>query len=176
MQNKRKLVLYIAMSLDGYIAKPNDDLSFLSLVERENEDYGYATFISTVDTIIIGRRTYEWVTSQFEYPHQDKMTYIISRNKSVQNTPNITYSDNVVELVTALKRENGKTIFCDGGAQLVNALLKHKLIDELILSIIPVLVGEGIRLFENDRPEQNLQLVSSKSYSSGLTQLYYQIL
>lgn len=176
MQNKRKLVLYIAMSLDGYIAKPNDDLSFLSLVERENEDYGYAAFISTVDTIIIGRRTYEWVTSQFEYPHQDKMTYIISRNKSVQNTPNITYSDNVVELVTALKRENGKTIFCDGGAQLVNALLKHKLIDELILSIIPVLVGEGIRLFENDRPEQNLQLVSSKSYSSGLTQLYYQIL
>lgn len=176
MQNKRKLVLYIAMSLDGYIAKPNDDLSFLSLVERENEDYGYAAFISTVDTIIIGRRTYEWVTSQFEYPHQDKMTYIISRNKSVQNTPNITYSDNVVELVTALKRENGKTIFCDGGAQLVNALLKHKLIDELILSIIPVLVGEGIRLFENDRPEQNLQLVSSKSYSSGLTQLYFQIL
>ncbi|HUW05943.1 MAG TPA: hypothetical protein VMW01_06765, partial [Williamwhitmania sp.] len=64
MNLDRKVVLYIAASLDGYIAKPNDDLSFLSIVQKEGEDYGYAAFISTVDTVILGRKTYEWVMRQ----------------------------------------------------------------------------------------------------------------
>lgn len=60
----RKVILYIATSLDGYIAKPNNDLSFLSIVQKEGEDYGYSKFINSVDTVILGRRTYDWVMSQ----------------------------------------------------------------------------------------------------------------
>ena len=176
LNNQRNLVLYIAMSLDGFIAKPNDDLSFLSVVASENEDYGYSEFISTVDTILIGRRTFDWITSQVEYPHIDKKTFVISRQKKRSTSPNIIYNDNVVELVSKLKNETGLTVFCDGGAQIVNELLKYKLFDELIISIIPILVGDGIRLFDNNRPEQNLQLISSKSYTSGLTQLRYKLL
>ncbi|MEI7504924.1 MAG: dihydrofolate reductase, partial [Paludibacter sp.] len=75
MISNRKVILYIAMSLDGYIAKPNDDLSFLSMVQQEGEDYGYTDFVNTVDTVIMGRKTYDWVMTQVpEFPHNDKAT------------------------------------------------------------------------------------------------------
>jgi dihydrofolate reductase len=172
--DKRKLILYIATSLDGYIAAPDDDLGFLSLVAQEGEDYGYSVFIKEIDTVIMGRKTYDWVIKQVkEFPHADKQTFIIS-TQAHANTGNITfYKGNLKELVLKLKFEKGKHIFCDGGAQLVNALLKECLIDEFIISIIPVLLGGGIRLFNEDFPIQKLELIESKSYKSGLVQLHY---
>jgi dihydrofolate reductase len=75
MEEERKVILYIAMSLDGFIARTGDDLSFLSIVEKQGEDYGYRDFINTVDTVIMGRRTYDWVLTQVdEFPHADKDT------------------------------------------------------------------------------------------------------
>jgi dihydrofolate reductase len=75
--------------------------------------------------------------------------------------------------VLRLKSEPGETIFIDGGAQIASALLKEQLIDEIILSVIPVLLGEGIRLFTDGRPGQNLTLISAKNFDSGLVQLHY---
>ncbi|TRZ46336.1 dihydrofolate reductase family protein [Robertkochia solimangrovi] len=171
----RKLIVYIACSLDGYIAKPNDDLSFLDRVQKEGEDYGYHDFIANVDTVIIGRRTYDWVVKQVGFfPHSDKETYIITRtSKPAQDTINF-YSGSLTELIFSLKSKKGKNIFCDGGAAIVNALLKENLIDEFIISVIPVLTGDGIRLFQNGRPEQALRLISAKSFETGLVQLHYQ--
>lgn len=171
---KRAVILYIAMSLDGYIAKPNDDLDFLSIVEQEGQDYGYAAFVKTVDTVIVGRRTYDKVLSMgYEFPHTDKDAYIITRTAR----PNIGtikfYTGDLKTLVAQLKAERGKNIFCDGGAETVNELLKADLIDELIISIIPILIGNGIKLFNNGRPEQRLELVSVKSFDKRLTQLHY---
>jgi dihydrofolate reductase len=174
MKNDRKIILYIAMSLDGYIAKPNDDLSFLSIVEKEGEDYGYNDFVATVDTVLIGRKTYDWVTKQVEFPHADKTAYVITRTPrpSIGNT--FFYTGDIVELINKLKSEPGRNIFCDGGAEIVNELLKNNLIDELILSVIPVLVGEGTRLFKEGRPERALKLIAAKTFESGLVQLRYQ--
>lgn len=176
MKEQRKLIVYIAVSLDGYIAKPNDDLSFLSIVEKEGEDYGYAAFISTVDTVIIGRKTYDWVTNQFEFPHKDKKTFVISRTSRTSNGNVQFYSGDLTELVQTLKNETGKNIFCDGGAAVVNELLKRQLIDELIISVIPVLVGNGIKLFADGRPEQLLSLVATNAYPSGLVQHHYKVM
>src|SRR6478735_531975 len=82
MSGERKVILYIASSLDGYIAKPNNDLSFLSIVEKEGEDYGYTEFVNSVDTVILGRKTYDWVMTQVsEFPHADKETYVITRTE-----------------------------------------------------------------------------------------------
>lgn len=171
---ERKLVLYIACSLDGYIAKPNDDLSFLGLVQKEGEDYGYEQFINTVDTVILGRKTYEWVMAQVpEFPHADKQSFIITKTQRPSIGKTHFYTGNIKELVLKLKSEEGKNIFCDGGAEIVNELLKHNLIDEFIISIIPVLVGEGTRLFKDGRPENNLKLISSKQFDTGLVQLHY---
>jgi len=174
MENDRKIILYIAMSLDGYIAKPNDDLSFLSIVKKEGEDYGYADFVATVDTVLIGRKTYDWVTKQVEFPHADKTAYVITRTPRPNMGKTVFYTGDLTELVRKLKSEPGKNIFCDGGAEIVNELLKNNLIDELIISVIPVLVGEGTRLFKEARPERILKLISVKTFDSGLVQLRYQ--
>jgi dihydrofolate reductase len=170
----RKVILYIATSLDGYITQPNDDLSFLSIVEQEGQDYGYADFIKTVDTVIVGRKTYDKVISMgFDFPHADKDAYIITRTPKPSIGSVKFYTDDLKSLIDKLKSENGKNIFCDGGAEIVNELLKNDLIDEFIISVIPILVGNGTKLFKDGRPEQKLELVSVKSFDKGLTQLHY---
>jgi dihydrofolate reductase len=174
--NKRKLVLYIACSLDGYIAKPNDDLGFLTIVQKEGEDYGYHDFVSTVDTVIVGRKTYDWVVGQgYDFPHADKESYIITRQERPKKGNLIFYNGNLKQLVTVLKAKEGKNIFCDGGAEIVNQLLTEKLFDELIISVVPVLVGSGTKLFRDGRPEQELEMVSIKHYDTGLVQLHYKM-
>lgn len=172
----RKLSLFIATSLDGYIAKPNDDLDFLKLVEKEGEDYGYAEFTANIDTIIIGRKTYDWVVREIgasHYNNGDRNVYVITKTKRQNVGKTIFYTGNPIELVQQLKNGNGKDIYCDGGAEIINELLKSDLIDEFIISIVPVLVGDGIRLFKDGRPEQQLELVNSKTFDTGLTQLHY---
>lgn len=131
----RKISLFIATSLDGYIAKPNDDLSFLKLVEKEGEDYGYAEFTDTIDTLIIGRRTYEYVLKEVGLSHYDngqRDVYVITRTQRPQVGRTIFYTGNLTELVKRLKSENGKNIYCDGGAEVINELLKYDLIDVFI--------------------------------------------
>lgn len=172
----RKLSLFIATSLDGYIAKPNDDLSFLKLVEKEGEDYGYAEFNSTIDTIIIGRKTYDWVHREIGDSHYDngeRIVYVITRTERPDRGRIKFYTGDLAELVYKLKNENGKDIYCDGGAEVINELLKHDLIDELIISIVPVLLGNGTRLFKDERPEQLLEFVAAKTFDTGLMQLHY---
>jgi dihydrofolate reductase len=175
-QVERKVVLYIAASLDGYIAAPGDDLSFLSVVQQTGEDYGYSEFYNTVDTVIMGRKTYDWVIRQISQPpHTSKKLFIITRaaRATVGNT--IFYTGSLKELVIRLKSEPGATIYCDGGSEIVYALLREKLIDELIVSLIPVLLGNGVRLFKEGFPSQALALKQSKAFESGLVQLRYEV-
>lgn len=176
--NNRKLILYIACSLDGYIAKPNDDLGFLNIVQKEGEDYGYNDFVSTVDTIILGRKTYDWVQREIGTSHYDngeRNVYVITGTERPDVGKTKFRNGNLIELVRQLKSENGKNIYCDGGSEIVNQLLSEKLIDEFIISVVPVLVGSGIRLFKDGRPEQELELVWVKSFETGLLQLHYKM-
>lgn len=171
---ERKVILYIAKSLDGYTAKPNDDLSFLSIVEQIGEDYGYSEFITSVDTIIQGRKTYDWVMREVqEFPHADKNSFIITRTKKTDIGKTTFYTGKLKELIVKLKTEPGKNIFIDGGSEIVNELLKENLIDEFIISIIPILIGDGIKLFKDGRPELKIELISTKQFKKGLVQLYY---
>jgi dihydrofolate reductase len=171
---ERKVVLYIATSLDGYIAQPNDDLSFLSIVAQEGQDYGYADFVKTVDAVIVGRKTYDKVLSMgYDFPHADKDAYIITRTPRPSIGSVKFYTGELRTLVIKLKSEKGKTIYCDGGAEIVHELLKENLIDEFIISIIPILVGNGTQLFKDQRPEQALELIGVKTFDTGLTQLHY---
>lgn len=172
----RTLTIYIATSLDGFIAKPNDDLSFLKLVEKEGEDYGYAEFTATIDTIILGRKTYDWVLKEIgssHYDNGDRNVYVITRTEKPNVGKTTFYTGDLTELVQQLKSQNGKNIYCDGGAEIINELLKKDLIDEMIISVIPVLLGSGTRLFKDGRPEQQLELVNAKTFETGLLQMYY---
>ncbi|MBB1285332.1 dihydrofolate reductase [Flavisolibacter sp. BT320] len=172
----RTLSLFIAISLDGYIAKPNDDLSFLKTVEKEGEDYGYAAFTSTIDTIILGRKTYDWVMREIGPSHYDngeRAVYVITRTQRPSVGKTRFYTGDLAQLVQQLKSSEGKNIYCDGGAEVINELLKNDLVDEMIISVIPVLVGAGTRLFKDGRPEQVLELLGTKTFDTGLTQLHY---
>lgn len=170
----KNVVLYIAMSLDGYIATKENDISFLSMVEQEGEDYGYSAFLDRVDTVIIGRKSYEKVLEMgFDYPHVDKEVYILTRTPKAAVGNFKFYTGDIDQLIADLKGRSKKNIYCDGGAQVVNLLLKSDLIDEYIISIVPLLLGDGIRLFKDGGIEHKLQLVSSKAYEKGLVQLHY---
>lgn len=171
---ERKVILFIAMSLDGYIATKEDSIDFLSMVEQEGEDYGYAEFVKSVDTVILGRKTYDKVISMgFEYPHADKDVYIMTRLERPAIGRFRFHTGDLSRLIQDLKGQVGKNIYCDGGSEIANELMKNDLIDEFIISIIPVLLGDGIKLFKDGRPMKELKLVTSRQFGSGLTQLHY---
>ncbi len=171
----RKVVVFIAMSVDGYIAKPNGDIGFLSVVELNGEDYGYSDFMKTIDTVIIGRKTYDQVMEMgYDYPYQDKEVYILSRSERPEVGLPKYFKGSLKGLVDELKANPGKNIFCDGGADVINALLQENLIDEFVISVIPVILGEGIPLFKDGRPENQLKLIQSKQFVKGLVQLHYE--
>lgn len=162
------------MSLDGYIAAKENSIEFLSVVEQEGEDYGYNDFVKSVDAVIIGRKTYEKVIAMgYEYPHTDKDVYIITRTAKPSIGNFKFYTDDLARLINHLKSQPGKNIYCDGGAEIVNELVKRDLVDEYIISVIPILLGDGIKLFIDGRPQQKLELVSVNSFLKGLTQLHY---
>jgi len=174
MSTQRKVILYIAMSLDGYIASPDNGLEFLSMVEEKDQDYSYKDFVNTVDTVIVGRKSYEKVLSMgMEYPLSNKDLYIMTRTPRPAVGSTKFYTGNLKELVLNLKSQKGKSIYVDGGAEIANEMMMDNLIDEFYISIIPILLGNGISLFNNSRPQLPLKLVSTKSYNKGLVQLHY---
>lgn len=174
MTTDRKVILYISMSLDGYIATKDNSLEFISMVEQEGEDYGYNDFVKSIDAVIIGRKTYEKVIEMgYEYPHTDKDVYIVTRTAKPSIGNFKFYSDDLSRLVNHLRSQPGKNIYCDGGSEIANELIKNNLVDEFIISVIPILLGDGIKLFNDGRPKQTLELISAKQFDKGLTQLHY---
>ena len=173
--NTRKLILYIATSLDGYIATKEGDISWLSMVEVAGEDYGYQKFVDSIDTVIMGRKTYDKVLSfGIEFPHKDKTCYVLSNSKQGKDENITFYSGSLPELLLNLKKQPGKDIYCDGGAETVLELLKANLIDQFVISVIPVILGDGIRLFQAFESEKiRLELMEAITFQSGLVQLRY---
>jgi len=175
--SKRKLILYISMSLDGFIATEDDDLSWLSIVEKEDEDYGYHSFNETVDTYIVGRITYDNILKLTGgvFPQAERhKCYILSREEREDANSVTFYHGDIEILIEDLKSVEGKNIYCDGGAQIVKLLMEKNLIDEYIISIIPVMLGSGKRLFLGNTPFIKLKALPAKTFDTGLVQLHYQ--
>ena len=174
--DKRKVILYISMSLDGFIATLDDDLSWLSIVQKEGEDYGYAEFTSGVDTYIVGRKTYDVVLKltggDFPQARQFKC-YVLTRKERPDENGITFYSGDVADLVGKLRQEKGGNIYCDGGSQVVKLLMERNLIDEYIVSVIPVLLGDGIRLFPGGTEMIRLKAMPARYFDTGLVQLRY---
>ncbi len=172
----RKVILYISMSLDGFIATKDDDLSWLSVVEKEGEDYGYENFNKTIDTYIVGRVTYDTILKLTGgvFPQADRFEcYVItSQAREIENGVTF-YNGDIENLISKLKSKEGKNIYCDGGGQIAKLLMQKNLIDEYIISIIPIILGDGKRLFLGETPEIKLKVLSSKKYDTGLVQLHY---
>lgn len=175
----RKIVLYIAMSLDGYIADKDGGVSWLSGDGSDPENAGsYNNFIQTVDTVILGYTTYYQVTTELSpdvWPYSDKMSYVITHN-SLENKENLVFCDNLNELITTLKNEDGKNIWICGGAGILNQLIDLNLIDRFCITVVPKILGNGIKLFGEHSEKTNLKFVSSQSYNGFVDLVYERIL
>ncbi|MBO5501728.1 MAG: dihydrofolate reductase, partial [Clostridia bacterium] len=145
--NNRKVVLYIGISLDGYIATKDDSLEWL-LSTQGNGDNGFGEFYDTVETIIMGRRTYDWIMEQENgrFPYIGKECYVYT-TRAIEDKEHVRFTSQSPEnLIAGLEKAGGK-IWIVGGSQIIDLVRKKNLIDEYILSIAPVILGEGIPLF-----------------------------
>ena len=165
----RKLVLFIATSLDGYIARSSGDINWLF----SDQDYGYAEFFARIDTVVMGRKTYEQSLGFGEYPYKGKRGFVFSRTPRAPDQNVIFVAADPAAFASELKRRPGKDIWLVGGAQLVAECMKHGLVDEYIISVHPAVLGGGLPLFLPGFPEQKLEFIRSESFTSGLVQLSY---
>ena len=170
----RKIKLYIASSLDSYIASEDGSIDWLFT----DEDYGYAKFYDSIDTILVGRKTYDQSLEFDKYPYKGKKVYVFTRGtEGKKNTHYVEYIDaDIPSFVRHLLQSVGKDIWLLGGGEIVSILLNAKLVDEIILSIHPIILGRGIPLFSNIKKHVKLQLLESNPFGSGLVQLCYGVL
>ncbi|MBW8684195.1 dihydrofolate reductase family protein [Chitinophaga rhizophila] len=172
----RKIILYIAISLDGFIARKDDDIKWLTeFPYPENDDYGYADLLSRIDTTIMGNATYSVVRDSLEpWPYGDKMSYIFTRSAAGEDTDNIKFIRNdIPAFIDHLQQTPGKDIWLIGGGKLNTLFLQHDWIDEMIIHVIPVIIGEGISLFEGSTFERRFKLEETQTYSTGVVMLRY---
>lgn len=169
-----EVVLYIASSLDGYIATPDGGVEWLSAVEVESEDYGYQAFFDTIDALIMGSRTYEQILGFGTWPYRDKPCWVMSRRALPQAVPTVHVTDEDMEdLLKRLQNQGLNRLWLVGGSALVDTFERAGCIDEYIISVVPQLLGDGVPLFTPGRRPRALELVNSRSYPSGLVQLNY---
>lgn len=174
----RKIKLYIAISLDGYIARPDGDLDWLTTFPNpEASDYGYQEFYDTIDTIIMGGKTHRTIVAMaIPWPYEDKTSYIVSRQEGRSSTQQIRIlNDNPIQAITQLKEQDGKAIWLVGGGELVALLLNHDLIDTMIITTIPTLLGSGIPLFPTPIKGSDWNVVHTQSYTNGVMTTEYEI-
>jgi dihydrofolate reductase len=167
-------ILFIATSLDGYIAGPDDDVSWLFT----NEDYGFSECYDSVDALIMGRHTYEVVCKMGKWPYEGKPTVVVTRSTDLSTSTPLTtvHRGKLPELVSALEKKGSKRAWLVGGGALTMAFLKEHLVDEVVVSLHPVLLGKGIPLFPEGFKRTMLSLRGAESFDSGLVKLTYTVM
>lgn len=176
-----KITLFIAMSLDGYIADRNGSVNWLTGQgsEEENMD-SYSEFVKEIDTVIMGWNTYYQIITELspdEWVYRDFTTYVVTHNPPPSSDEIHFINEQPAELVKRLREKDGKGIWICGGANLIRQLVKEDMIDYYYITIIPTILGAGIRLFEETGHEERvheikLKLLKTQSYN-GMTELIY---
>ena len=165
----RKVILNLAISLDGFIEGPKGEFDWCFT----DQDYGMNQFLQGIDTIFFGRKSYEMLLAYEANPYPNKMKYVFSRNLQPAAAQTEVIADNTIETAAAIRSQSGKDIWLFGGAELTTSLLNAGLVDELQLSVHPVVLGQGKPLFTGIRERKHLRLTDTKTYDTGLVQLFY---
>jgi dihydrofolate reductase len=166
--------VFIAMSVDGYIARRDGSIDWLSTVEREGEDYGYKRFIDTVDTVVLGRNTYDSVLGFEAWPFVGKRVVVLTHRPASARHGEKFFSGKPEALLEQLGRGGAKHVYIDGGTA-IRGFLATGCVDHLTISVVPLVLGSGIPLFAEGISERSLVLEESRAFSTGLMQLRYRI-
>lgn len=176
MPKQRKTIVYIASSADGFIARPNGAVDWLERPGSKG-DYGMKEFYRSVDTCILGRKTYDMAVS-FGMPegYAGKKNYVFSRTlKKAANPKVMVINKDVAQFSEQLRSQKGRNIWLVGGAELVAAFLDCGQVDEFIIHVVPVLIGEGIPLVAPRHRDIPLNLLESKAFEDGVVRLHYSV-
>lgn len=173
MKNK-PMVLYIAQSLDGFIADSAGGIDWLQLFENEEGANNYAAFLETIDTIMMGSVTYQQILNfNIPWPYPNISCYVFTRQEMPHDNNVVFVQGSPSLLLEKLcKVESDKKIWLLGGAELIHQCLKENLIDEFILARIPVLLGQGIPLFKGSTPFSRLSLEKCERHGDILMEYY----
>jgi dihydrofolate reductase len=166
--------LYVATSLDGKLAGPNDELDWLPEPSAE-EDYGYAEYLGTVRALVMGSRTYEVARRLGPWPYT-KPAFVFSRREIQVSEPGVTVvHEDPVAFVRRLAGEVDGRVWVVGGGRLAAPLLSAGVIEEVVLTLIPVVLGPGIGLFDDVRRRLVFELEVTRSWPSGVVQATYRV-
>jgi dihydrofolate reductase len=182
MRARRRIVAYLATSADGYIARPDGDVEWLNRGPR-NVDYGMGEFYKTIDTILLGRKTYDWAMAYYKKIGKTKglfdtkvRNYVFSRKPPRRAPPGVEFvSGPVKAFAQRLRATPGKHIWMMGGGGLIASFLDAGELDEFDIHVIPVLIGKGIPLVAPRHRDVPLRLRSSKKYPDGVVRLHYEV-
>lgn len=175
--NGNQVVLYIAMSLDGYIALPDGSVDWLHDVKGDGGDNGYAEFYDTVGSVIMGRQTYDEVlTLTEEFPYAGKPCFVVTRMPSAhQSTPHVEFTgEPLSDLVRRAKEQSTGSVWLAGGGKLVQAFMHEGLLEEAVIAVIPKVLGRGIPLFPEGTVPGTFEL-SRMERRGDIALLYYRI-
>ncbi len=165
----RDLVLYIAMSLDGYIAKTSGDVSWLEENAKDSSLHAFESFYDSVDTVIMGHTTFSQIVCELsprKWPYEEKKCYTATR-KDHKPDPRCEFvQDDFIGFVKRLKTKPGKGIWLVGGSDLANQFISENLIDKYIISVIPIILGDGIPLFSHKNRKIQMSLTNINSYGN----------
>ncbi|MCH9624947.1 MAG: putative protein YyaP [Chlamydiales bacterium] len=171
-KSRPKISVYIATSIDGYIARKDGSLDWLDLVGDFDEDYGFQKLIDSIDAVILGRKTYEIAAKVPDWPYKGKRIVVLSNSLQTIREEAELFSGDLTQLISQLHSDDIKHIWIDGGVT-ISQFLDLQMVDSMTLSVIPVILGSGIPLFNTK--ELSCRLVSSQSYPSGLVQSTYEV-
>jgi len=166
--------LYIAHTLDGYIARADGAIDWLTQIDENDNDYGYAQFYESIDALIMGSTTFEMIQSLGPWPYVDKPTFVFTRRTIRTSVENVYFVSGDPQPVLSVPQFSCfNRIWLVGGSTLIASCVKKNLIDEYILTMLPVVLGHGLRLFPSPVSEQWLSLISCRQYDWGVIQLQY---
>lgn len=168
----RNIILYIATSLDGYIARTNGAVDWLFT----DGEYGYQSFYESIDTTLMGRKTYEQVLTFGDFPYPDKHNYVFTHRAENTESEHVTFvTKDAVGFIRELKTQEGKDIWLIGGGGLIQTCLQDHLVDELRLFVHPVLLGDGLPLLPPPADLVPLEMLDQRVYENGLLELHYRV-
>ena len=175
MTKRRNVIVHIGTSADGYIARPDGDLEWLPSRPAPAGFYGMNAFMRSIDTKLLGRKTYEESLRMGAKFDSGSRTIVFSRHAPPADVPSGVefVSSAIGPFVSRLREQPGKDIWLMGGGELIASFLDERVIDEFVISVVPVFIGEGIPLIARGHRQTPLELLSNERFEDGVVQLHY---